>query len=98
MPTVSPTLPPPPTVAPVPIAITSPASSAGVKGVFTIGGTAPDLGEDKLWLSIWSENATVQGKVYYRTSDAPIDVAGGIWTADVGLLGAPGEDIGHVLP
>jgi hypothetical protein len=50
---------------------------------------SPDLGGDKLWLFVWSENATVPGKVYYRTSDAPIDVASGFWGTDVGALGAP---------
>jgi hypothetical protein len=79
----------------VPIAITSPTDSAGVRGAFTVRGTAPDLGKDKLWLFVWSENATVSGKVYYRTSDTPIDVAGGIWSTDIGQLGAPGRDIGH---
>jgi hypothetical protein len=93
--TAAPTVTPTPAATPAPIAVTSPADGAGVKGAFTVSGTAPDLGKDKLWLFVWSENATVKGKVYYRTSDTPIDVAGGIWSTDVGQLGAPGEDIGH---
>lgn len=85
------------TATPVLIAITSPANGDGVKVPFRLSGTAPDLGGDRLWLFTWSENATVPGKVYYPTSDAPIDVAGGFWDADVGALGAPGEEIGHVF-
>ena len=94
-PTVSATPAPTATATPVPITITSPANGAGVKVPFTVSGTAPDLGGDRFWLFTWSENATVPGKVYYPTSDAPIDVAGGFWSADVGGLGAPGEEIGH---
>lgn len=96
-PTASATSPPTATVSPAPITITSPPNGAGVAGTFTVSGTAPDLGGDKLWLFVWSENSTVPGKVYYRTSDAPIDVASGFWSTDVGALGAPGEEIGHTF-
>lgn len=96
-PTASATPAPTATATPIPIAITSLASGAGVKVPFTVSGTAPDLGGDRLWLFTWSENATVPGKVYYPTSDAPIDVAGGFWDADVPALGAPGEEIGHIF-
>jgi hypothetical protein len=96
IPTASATSAPTETVAPVPIAIISPTNGAGVKGA--LGQRySPDLGGDKLWLFVWSENATVPGKVYYRTSDAPIDVASGFWSTDVGALGAPGEEIGHAF-
>lgn len=86
-----------PTPTPVPIAINSPTNGAGVKGGFPVSGTAPKLGGDRLWLFVWSENAIVKGKVYYRTSDAPIDVTGGIWSTRVGPLGVPGEEIGHTF-
>lgn len=84
------------TIVPVPIAITSPADGAGVSGIFTVSGTAPNLGGDKLWLFVWDYNATVPGKVFYRVSEAPVDVASGFWSTEIGPLGEPGEGIGHV--
>lgn len=89
--------PEPTTATPVPITITSPTNGAGVSGVFTVNGTAPDLGEDKLWLFVWDYNATVPGKVFYRESDVPIDVASGFWDIETGPLGEPGEGIGHTF-
>ncbi len=85
------------TAAAVPIAITSPTDGAGVDRKFTVYGTAPDLGGDKLWLFVWGDNATVPGKVYYRTSYAPIDVVNGFWSINLGQLGSPGKDIGHTF-
>ncbi|MGH3932580.1 MAG: hypothetical protein ACRDTF_21700 [Pseudonocardiaceae bacterium] len=96
-PTASATPAPTVTATPVPIAITSPTNGAGVSGIFTVSGTAPDLGGDKLWLFVWDYNATVPGKVFYRESDAPIDVASGFWGIEIGPLGEPGEGIGHTF-
>ncbi len=93
--TASPTPAPRPTATTVPIAITSPTDGAGIRGAFTVSGTAPNLGKDKLWLFVWTENAAAQSNVYYRTSSAPIGVAGGIWSVHLGELGAPGKSIGH---
>lgn len=87
----------PATVTPVPIAITSPTNGAGVRSGFTVSGTAPDLGEDKLWLFVWGDNATVPGKVYYRTTSVPIGIVSGFWDAHLGSLGAPGKEIGRTF-
>lgn len=88
---------PTPTAAPASIAITSPANDAGVGSHFTVSGTAPDLNKDKLWLFVSGENTTTQGDIYYRTSNSPLDITGGIWNAKLGELDTPGKDIGHLF-
>jgi hypothetical protein len=79
------------------IAFTSSSDGAEVEGRFGVAGTAPDLGGDKLWLFIWSNNKTIPGMVYYRTSYAPLDVINGTWSANVGPLAEPGKEIGAIL-
>lgn len=89
------TLPPPPTNT---IAITEPKNDSGVVGRFPVFGTAPDLGQDKLWPMIWGENATTPGRVYYLSSDSPISVEpDGTWAGTVGPLGEPGQEIGSIF-
>ncbi|MGH3752849.1 MAG: hypothetical protein ACRDRP_09165 [Pseudonocardiaceae bacterium] len=85
---------------PVPIAITSPPDGAEIKPAGNISGTAPNLGENELWTFEWAEHKTVADKVYYvyyRTSDAPIDIANGSWSTDIGELGETGSDIGETF-
>lgn len=82
---------------PVSLAITSPTNGTEVDGSFPVTGTAPDLGQDKLWLLGWGENATTKGMVYYRSIESPLTVLNGKWSTAVGPLGESGKDIGAIF-
>lgn len=68
-----------------------PGANEEVTGVFTVRGTAPDMGNDSLWLFNLSDTADSPELVYYRTSDKPIPITDGQWRTQDGPVGAPDE-------
>lgn len=77
-----------------PIAITSPTEGAAVTGSFSVSGTAPDLGDNSLWLFVLGGNSITPGDVYYRTTNTSLDIVNGNWKVDIGPLGESGDAVG----
>ncbi|HET9257098.1 MAG TPA: hypothetical protein VFO16_18135 [Pseudonocardiaceae bacterium] len=78
---------------PIQISFTSPRDGAVVGGRFSVDGTAPDLGKDKLWLLAWAKNPTIQSMAYYRVLNTPLNIENGTWSASIEPPGDVGEEI-----
>ena len=77
-----------PTPSSVSFGITTPAEKEKVNAVFTVAGTTPNLGEDRLWLTDYAYDATGT-RAYYRKGATPISVQGTDWLTQDGPIGSP---------
>jgi hypothetical protein len=77
-------------------AIDAPADNSAVgSGVFSVSGTTPPLGDDRLWLMDYA-SGLADRLVYYRTSPTPIAVNGTNWSTTDGPVGSPNDAPGTV--
>ena len=68
--------------------IVSPANNSTVKSMFTVSGTAGEIGDSTLWMFVWGPSVDSAGKnVYFRQSTRPLAVADGHWSISIGPLG-----------
>jgi hypothetical protein len=72
-----------------------PTEGAPVRGDFTLLGKSPDLKGDVLWIFVQSESPS-GGRVYYKTSEAPVPVEDGSWATTQSNLGGDG-DVGIIF-